>query len=111
MKIIKNEKITQFLQGGKSSLVGTILGFTKDVNNYYFKDTNTIKNVKDSIFLYFDHSTGTITRYLLNKGLVDKEFKIEYKDMKIPTLSHIAKSKEDVVNETMKDLSAQPFTK
>ena len=34
MKIIKNEKITQFLQGGKSSLVGTILGFTKDVNNY-----------------------------------------------------------------------------
>ena len=111
MKIIKNAKITQFLQGGKSNLVGTIIGFTKDVNNYYFKDKNTIKNVKDSIFIYFDHSTGTITRYLLNKGLVDKDFKIEYKDMKMATLSHIAKSKEDVINVTMKNLVAQTFTK
>ena len=56
--------------------MGTIIGFTKHVNSYLNVSEN--KNIKlyNSFLIYFDHTTATISRYLLNRELVNRDNKL-----------------------------------
>ena len=63
----------------------------------------------DSFLIYFDHTSGLITRYLINRGLIESNYKLIIEDkVKIPTIykktfdlseeqiSHILKSLLDL---------------
>ena len=79
------ENIRQFLQGYEPNLVGTVLGFTKRVTKYI--ENNQRKVLHDSFLIYFDHTSGLISRYLINRGLIDNNYKLIIDDkVKIPTI-------------------------
>ena len=41
----------------------------------------------DSFLIYFDHTSGLITRYLINRGLIESNYKLIIEDkVKIPTI-------------------------
>lgn len=64
----------QYLQGNHDNLLGTILGFKRGRRyNNEFSQFNFF-----SFFLYFDHTTGRIERFLVNIGAYSKT-KIEFK--------------------------------
>lgn len=79
------ENIRQFLQGNEPNLIGTVLGFTKRVTKYI--ENNQRKVLHDSILIYFDHTSGLISRHLINRGLIDNNYKLIIEDkVKIPTI-------------------------
>ena len=79
------ENIRQFLQGYEPDLVGTVIGFTKRVTKYI--ENNQRKVLHDSFLIYFDHTSGLITRYLINRGLIESNYKLIIEDkVKIPTI-------------------------
>ena len=101
------ENIRKFLQGNEPNLLGTVLGFTKRVTKYI--ENNQRKVLHDSFLIYFDHTSGLITRYLINRGLIESNYKLIIEDkVKIPTIykktfdlsevqiSHILKSLLDL---------------
>ncbi len=91
------ENIRQFLQGDEPNLVGTVLGFTKRVTKYI--ENNQTKVLHDSILIYFDHTTGFISRHLINRGLIDYNYKLIIDDkVKIPTIYNktFVLSEEDI---------------
>ena len=101
------ENIRQFLQGYEPNLVGTVIGFTKRVTKYIVN--NQRKVLHDSFLIYFDHTSGLISRYLINRGLIESNYKLIIEDkVKIPTIykktfdlseeqiSHILKSLLDL---------------
>ena len=78
-------RIRQFLQGDEPNLIGTVLGFTKRVTKYI--ENNQNKVLHDSILIYFDHTSGFISRHLINRGLIDNNYKLIIDDkVKIPTI-------------------------
>ena len=78
-------RIRQFLQGDEPNLIGTVLGFTKRVTKYI--ENNQRKVLHDSFLIYFDHTSGLITRYLINRGLIESNYKVIIEDkVKIPTI-------------------------
>ena len=79
------ENIRQFLQGYEPNLVGTVIGFTKRVTKYIVN--NQRKVLHDSFLIYFDHTSGLISRYLINRGLIESNYKLIIEDkVKIPTI-------------------------
>ena len=79
------ENIRQFLQGYEPNLVGTVIGFTKRVTKYIVN--NQRKVLHDSFLIYFDHTSGLISRYLINRGLIESNYKIIIDEkVKIPTI-------------------------
>jgi hypothetical protein len=62
----------EYLQGKYNNLFGTILGFKRGRRyNNDFSQSNFF-----SFFLFFDHTTGRIERYLINYGFT-KKVKVE----------------------------------
>ena len=81
----KLDKIRLFLQGDEPNLVGTVLGFTKRVSKYI--ENNQKKVLHDSFLIYFDHISGSISRHLINRGLIESNYKLIINDkVKIPTI-------------------------
>ena len=86
--------------------MGTIIGFTKHVNSYLNVSEN--KNIKlyDSFLIYFDHTTATISRYLLNRELVNRDNKLmnilkeeDFIRYSPPTLNKFHKSEYENIND------------
>jgi hypothetical protein len=89
---MKRNKLTlnEYLIGNNENLIGSILGFQRGRR----KDSIIRSNHFFSFLLYFDHRTGRIERYLINKGstqevnVIDKTkdpylgLEIEHKDNK-----------------------------
>lgn len=75
-KIQTNDTLKDYLLGGNDKLIGSIIGFKK---NLLYKNWDNWKNDKSenkkylpegfAILLYFDHRTGKIERHLYNPNL------------------------------------------
>lgn len=81
------DNLRKFLQGDQPHLVGTVIGFTKRVTKYFDIKDNKTKVLHDSILIYFDHTSGCITRHLINRGLINSNYNLIINNkIKIPTI-------------------------
>ena len=74
------KKFNEYLLGGNSNLIGTIIAFRKGLvkSKYLEYEDTKINDLKSkhytpesySVLLYFDHRIGQITRYIFNPNLI-----------------------------------------
>lgn len=82
-----NDNVKEYLQGGDESLAGTILGFRRG----WKKDRGAQAHY--SFFLYFDHTTARVERYLINLG-VKQDIEVIPVDEDLPFPEH-----KDIIDE------------
>lgn len=77
-----NDNVIDYLQGDNKNLYGTILGLKKG-----WKNNQVVSPDFYAFLLFFDHSTGRIERYLINKG-VKQEIEFDIINEVIDPINH-----------------------